>query len=153
MDRKMKYYEVDVRPSRDDMLMEMAVVVSKRSTCNRLAVGAVVSRGGRVLSTGYNGPASGLPHCQHDKDEPCEMAIHAEVNALAWAARFGVATLYADLHITHMPCLKCAQFIINAGISRVVYAIPYRLRSGVELLDKAHVDFEQYHGGASRVGG
>lgn len=141
-----------MRPSRDDMLMEMAIVVSKRSTCNRLSVGAVVSRGGRVLSTGYNGPASGLPHCEHieksgEGGPTCEMAIHAEANALAWAARFGVATLYADLHVTHMPCLKCAQFIINAGISRVVYAIPYRLTSGVELLAEAHVKFEQYYGG------
>lgn len=143
-----------MRPSRDDMLMEMAIVVSKRSTCNRLAVGAVVSRDGRVLSTGYNGPASGLPHCNHQERSgeggvTCEMAIHAESNAIAWAARHGVATIDSDLHVTHMPCLKCAQLIINAGITRVVYAIPYRLTSGVELLAVANVRFEQYHGGVA----
>lgn len=141
-----------MRPSRDDMLMEMALVVSKRSTCNRLSVGAVISRGGRVLSTGYNGPASGLPHCTHTEKSgeggpTCEQAIHAEANAIAWAARHGVSTYLSDLYITHMPCLKCAQLIINAGIVHVVYAMPYRITDGVELLADANVHFERYSGG------
>lgn len=57
--------ESESRPSRDKVLMETAWVFSHRSTCTRLGVGAVTSRDGRVLSTGYNGAPAGMKHCVH----------------------------------------------------------------------------------------
>src|SRR5690606_31450058 len=56
------------RISRDDMLMEIAQVVAQRGTCTRLQVGAVISRDGRIITTGYNGAPSGLPHCDHSSE-------------------------------------------------------------------------------------
>lgn len=138
---------VDRRPSRLDMLMEMASVVAKRSTCNRLHVGAVLAKDGRILSMGYNGPVSGAPHCKHIVDskprnttlsdhvsQGCQDSVHAEANALIFAAREGISVKGAQLYVTHQPCLNCAQLIINSGITTITYDQPYRLDDGLNLL-------------------
>ena len=134
------------RISRDDVMMDVAFIISGRGTCQRLQVGALISRDGRVLSMGYNGAPAGLAHCNHALDETdgCPRAIHAEANAIVWAARKGIPTEGAELFVTHMPCLNCARLIINAGISRVVYHLPYRLTEGVSLLREAGVKVEAY---------
>lgn len=130
-----------MRPTRHDTAMEWALTTAKRSTCNRLSVGAVIAQDGRPLTAGYNGPPKGRPHCKHKptNNDPCIYAIHAERNAIIWAARKGVAIEGASLYVTHMPCLTCASDIIQAGISSVWYASPYRDRSGVDLLIDAGV--------------
>jgi len=118
-------------------MMEMAWALANRSTCDRLQVGALIARDFRVISTGYNGNVAGSPHCSHASDggnSACTTAVHAEANALVFAARHGVAVHKADLFTTHMPCLNCAKLIINAGIWRVYYENSYRLTEGVELL-------------------
>lgn len=149
--------------SRDHTLMEMAALWSNHSTCSRLEVGAVISRDGRSLSSGYNGAPRGLPHCDHsycicdpilisslsekeyqgDPECPqhgaCRTAVHAELNAIAFAAKNGVATDGAEIHTTHQPCLNCSMAIINAGIIRVVYLHPYRDPAGTDLLAAAGV--------------
>lgn len=122
------------RPTRAEMLMEVASVVAKRSTCNRLAVGAVIALDARVISMGYNGPPSGISHCDHHNGSPCDAAVHAEANAIVFAARHGLSTQYTSLYVTHMPCPRCAQLIINSGITSVQWAIPYRDDSGVDLM-------------------
>ena len=128
------------RPSRDETLMITARVWSHRGTCSRLQVGCVISKGGRILVQGYNGVPAGLPHCVHTDNEPCTRAEHAERNAIAWAARNGVALKGAEMHITHMPCLACAMGVINAGIHKVTYEEPYRLLDGVDLLVEAGIE-------------
>ena len=128
------------RLTRDEMLMNMALLASERSTCSRLHVGAIAASSGRVLSTGYNGAPTGLPHCDHTQDDgPCQAATHAEANVIAFAARHGVSLRGADMYVTHAPCVSCAHLIINAGISIVFYANPFRDRAGIELLHRAHV--------------
>lgn len=162
------------RVTRDEMLMEVAQAVAKRGTCSRLQVGAVISREGRIISTGYNGAPAGLDHCYHTQEQPyaylldgpmdepidarpgrmflvpesvrtitpigCQVAEHAERNAIAFAARYGLALDRGELHCTHAPCLQCSRSIINAGITRVSYLVPYRLTEGVELLAHAGLD-------------
>lgn len=148
------------RPSRLDMLMEIAYVVSKRSTCNRLHVGAVLAKDGRILSIGYNGPVSGAPHCDHQMpetrlltvmsehiDQGCQKAVHAEANAIAFAAKEGICIGASTLFVTHQPCLKCAQLIINAGIVMVTYDQPYRLIDGLVLLQDNKVRCLPLHRG------
>ena len=121
-------------------MMQMAEIVAQRSTCDRLNVGAIIIKDGRVISTGYNGNVSGMPHCQHRMLDvpgiPCTTAVHAEANAIVWAARHGVATEGTMLFTTHQPCLDCAKLIINAGIIRVFFKNEYRLREGLEMLLK-----------------
>lgn len=145
-----------MKPSRDETLMGVAQLWAAHSTCSRLAVGAVLSREGRSFSTGYNGSAAGLSHCDHRPcvcgDQPtwhsvdhcpkhgaCRTAVHAELNALMFAARFGLATEGAELHTTHQPCLNCAMAIVNSGVVRVVYDNPYRDNGGLTLLMDAGV--------------
>jgi dCMP deaminase len=69
----------------------------------------------------------------------CQIAVHAEANAIAFAAKHGVATNGADLFTTLAPCLVCAQLIINAGIVHVTYASSYRYEDGLTLLMSAGI--------------
>lgn len=138
------------RVDRDDLLMQMAQLMSLRGTCSRLQVGAIISRNGRIIVTGYNGAPASIPHCDHsfeidgrpvDMPGPigCQVAEHAERNAIAFAAKYGLKLHKAEMHCTHAPCLDCARSIINAGIRKVTYLIPYRLTAGVELLAQAKI--------------
>lgn len=126
--------------------MQIAHIVANRGTCGRAQVGAVIARDGRVLTTGYNGPPSRLPHCTDPggcgilPSDGCSRAVHAEANAIAYAARHGIATEGCTLYSTHLPCLKCAELIINAGIVAVYYRTDYRIRDGATLLYQAGVD-------------
>lgn len=128
------------RISRDQMLMEMAITASKRSTCMRKHVGAIIAVDGRPVSVGYAGAPAGLPHClDHGclsgPDGGCIRTQHAEANAIAFAARKGIATERATLYTTVSPCLACAKLIINAGIKDIWYLERYRKTEGIELLD------------------
>lgn len=155
------------------MLVATAFLWASRSTCSRLHVGAVLHRDGRILVQGYNGAASGLLHCDHECDcgestwipghphdaecksvQPCSRAVHAEANAIAFAARWGISTEGSELVVTHQPCLSCAMLIINAGIKSVIFAEPYRLQDGVEMLKEAGVTVLQtlYRDGGSLIG-
>lgn len=136
------------RISRDQMLMEMAITASKRSTCNRKHVGAIVAIDGRPVSVGYAGAPSGLPHCLErgclpGPDEGCIRTQHAEANAIAWSARKGISTENATLYTTVSPCLACAKLIINAGINWVWYLEPYRKTEGLDLLLKTGIFVDQ----------
>lgn len=61
--------------SRHEMLMQMAEVVAQRGTCDRLQVGCVVNRDGRIIATGYNGAPAGLPHCDHAHEPPIRWVL------------------------------------------------------------------------------
>ncbi len=118
------------RISRDELLMGMAQTVAMRGTCERLRVGAIVSRDGRSISEGYVGSPPGMPHCIDEgcvmENDHCIGTTHAEINALLFAARNGIATNGAEIFITHSPCYSCAKAIVTAGITRVVWFNEYR---------------------------
>jgi dCMP deaminase len=120
--------------------MGVAELYAKRSTCDRLHVGAVLAMDARIISTGYNGAPAGIPHCDPGPHEgPSRTAIHAEQNAVAFAARNGSVLNGSQLVITHMPCLNCSLMLINTGIACVVYLHPFRDQSGIELLNEAGI--------------
>ena len=125
------------RPSWDEYFMSIAYQVATRSTCIRRKVGALLVRDRRILTTGYNGPPSGLPHCidvgclreklgvpAGQRHELCR-GLHAEQNALIQAAIYGVSVKGATLYCTHYPCSLCAKMLINAGVVKVVVAEEY----------------------------
>ena len=106
--------------------VSIAEIVSKRSTCLKKAVGCViVADSGAVISTGYNGAPSKQPHCLDAgcilENDKCVRAVHAEENAIAQAAKHGIATDKASIYITHAPCFRCAKLLVNAGIKFVFY--------------------------------
>jgi dCMP deaminase len=143
-----------LRPSWDRYFMEIALLVSSRTTCLRRQVGAVIVKDKRLLSTGYNGAPMGLKHCAEigclreklgvksgEKHELCR-AIHAEQNAIIQAATFGVPLLGASIYITHFPCVLCSKMIINAGIKRIVYSQGYPDRMSRDILKEAKLRTE-----------
>lgn len=130
--------------------MEVAKVIAQAGTCSRLQVGAVITRDRRIVSTGYNGAPSGVTHCQHTVSDICEVAVHAEANAIAFAAKHGIATDRSILWTTDSPCLKCAQLIINAGIRQVVYGRKYRDESGINLLVQVGIGVAGHYESAMR---
>jgi dCMP deaminase len=117
------------RPSWDEYFMQITLQVARRSTCPRAAVGAVIVREKRILTTGYNGSPQGLPHCTEVGclmvNGHCVRTLHAEQNAIIQGALHGVDVSGSTLYVTHQPCLNCAKMIINAGVRRVVYAGHY----------------------------
>ena len=119
-----------MRISRDDMLMQIAIITSHRSTCNRLQVGAVVAQDGRIVSMGYAGAPAGQPHCS---PETCNTSVPC------------TRTVHADLYCTHCPCLDCAKLIINTGIKRVLYDKAYRKTEGLELLQSVGIIVERWN--------
>lgn len=133
------------RASWDDYFLQMAKQAATRATCDRKLVGAVIVRDKSVLATGYNGSIRGLPHC----DEVghlmigghCARTVHAEVNAVAQAARNGTRVEGATIYVTAFPCLGCMKMIANAGIAKVVYDEIYRLdRTAVEMATAAGIE-------------
>jgi dCMP deaminase len=144
------------RPSWDQYFMTITRQVAERSTCNRAKVGAVIVRDKNILATGYNGSPAGLPHC-HDVgclvyrsttpsgevEENCFRTIHAEINAIAQAAKNGAGIQGADIYITHTPCIHCFKVLINTGIRRIFYEKPYKLQTIEELLKYADVQLQQ----------
>lgn len=130
------------RITRDEMVMAMAVIAGMRSTCQRKQVGAVIARDGRVLSIGYAGAPSGFEHCSAavcDLSKPCDRTVHAEANAVAFAAKEGIPINGSTIYITCSPCINCAKLIINSGIKRVRYLEEYRDTTPLELLVNAHI--------------
>ncbi|MEN9207698.1 MAG: dCMP deaminase family protein [Gloeomargarita sp. GMQP_bins_120] len=125
------------RPSWDEYFLMLAKLAATRSTCLALPVGAVIVKQRQVLATGYNGPPSGSPHCTaqgfcYPGLPRCDLsrslpsrAIHAEANAIAQAARYGISTEGATIYVTLAPCLACLKLIISAGIREVVYETPF----------------------------
>lgn len=141
-----------MRPNRDQVLMEVAKAYAQRSTCLRRQVGAVIGVDGRVLSSGYVGAPPGLPHCTPEvcsPEVPCTRTIHAEANAIAWAARTGTGTEGAVLYTTVSPCHDCAKLIIASGIRKVVFLSEYRDTEPLDFLEKAWVVVVKLYGPVS----
>lgn len=134
-----------MRISRDEYLMREAWNASRRSTCLRLNVGAVLVREGRVIVAGYNGTPSGFMHCSYatcGPDKPCLNTVHAEANCIYFAARHGIATRGTVMYSTDSPCKTCAEALIQAGVIEFVFYRDYRA-GALHLLDHAGIPTRQ----------
>ena len=114
----------------DEYFMNIAKVVSSRSTCDRKFVGAVIIRDKTILSTGYNGSIRKLDHCSQIghmiENDHCVATIHAEANAIIQAAKNGVCIDGAALYTTASPCWACFKLIANSGIKRICFGEFYK---------------------------
>ncbi|MDD5136103.1 MAG: cytidine/deoxycytidylate deaminase family protein [Candidatus Omnitrophica bacterium] len=139
------------RPSWDEYFLGIADLVSRRSTCLRRSVGAVLVKDKRILATGYNGAPSGIRHCADtgcirekrkipsgERHELCR-GLHGEQNAFLQAALHGTSLKGASLYSTTQPCIICAKMIINAGIREVVIKGDYPDKMSKDLLREARV--------------
>lgn len=125
----------ETRPTKGDMMMGLALMAARRSTCRRKQAGCALTDA-RHLQTavGYNGPARGLPNgCLRPNDDGACGCVHAEANACV-KARFEAT----DAYVTRAPCESCAQLLLNVGAVRVTYLHESTAGvAGLELLARA----------------
>lgn len=159
--------EKNMRPTRGEVFMRAAHLFAERSTCPRAHVGAVLVANKRIIAHGYNGAPPGMPHCEEAGCEPayqpdvgsgitleevvgtygCQRTVHAEANAIAYAARAGVETEDSYMFCTHSPCRKCLELASSAGIVEIIYDKTYRatpfdlaVEMGIILVGKEGMD-------------
>jgi len=145
-----------MRPSWDDYFMQIAQVVSSRSTCLRRQVGAILVKDKHIIATGYNGVPSGLLHCAEtgcmrdrlqipsgERHELC-LGLHAEQNAIIQSAIHGSSIADATLYSTTQPCVLCSKMLINARIKLIVFAGPYPDTLSLSLLRDAGVELRPW---------
>ena len=125
------------RPDWDAYYLGIARAVAARASCSRRQVGAVIVVDNAIIATGYNGTPIGVRNCDEGGCPRCASAaptgsgydacicVHAEQNAIVFAARHGNRTQGGTLYTTLRPCFGCAKEAIQAGIRRVVYAEPF----------------------------
>lgn len=137
------------RKSRDERFMDLCRTAVTWGTCPRARVGAVVARGGQIISLGYNGSPPGQPHCDEVGclivNDHCKRARHAEPNALDLAGL--ERTRGATLYVSHFPCYDCVNDIIFHGIARVVYQTAYRIDERALKLLYGAVELDQFKDG------
>ncbi len=142
------------RPDIDQYFLKIALVVGERSTCRRHHMGAVAVRDKHILTTGFNGAASGLKDCLElgclrdemgissgQRHEICR-GIHAEQNVIIQAALHGVSLEGSTIYCTHTPCILCAKMLVNAKIKRFVSFNKYSDDAFIELFDEAGITFD-----------
>ena len=135
------------RPSKDQYYLDIAKAVSKRGTCIKIEMGAVIIRDDQIISTGYCGAPRGTKSSQEHgfclrrelgipsghRYEICR-SVHAEQNAIVNAARAGSSLLGGDMYIygkrhgmeealDAFPCFICKKMLINCGLKRVICSL------------------------------
>ena len=146
-------------PSFDEIYMELAQNLSRKSHCVKMKVGSVLTKDTRIVSLGYNGPPAGTHNCDQEWPETgcprdtkgsCSLALHAEQNAILYASKLGVPIEGSTLYVTLSPCLPCARVIFTMGIKKVIYLNSYAeykgigTDEGVDFLKKFGVEVLQY---------
>jgi dCMP deaminase len=129
-----KQEQKEKRLSWPETWCDVAKTIAERSYDPRLKVGAIIvsEDNTQLLSLGYNGNYRGGPNKPESLEPGKSGMIHAEVNALIKCDYNFPKRKH--MYVTHSPCRDCAKLIINADIARVVYDIPYRDASGLDLL-------------------
>jgi len=151
MERMRKSKKVK-RPSWDKYFIDIARLISTRSTCLRRKVGAIIVKNRRILATGYNGTPSNISHCDEvgclrdklnipsgERHELCR-GLHAEQNVLLQAALYGISVKDSVLYCTNQPCSICAKMLINAGIKEIVVADGYPDKMAKDFLKEAGIN-------------
>jgi dCMP deaminase len=139
--------------------MDLADNLAQRSHCVKIKVGAVLAKDTRIISLGYNGPPAGTHNCDEewpeqgcarDRKGSCYLALHAEANAILYAAKNKASLDGSVLYVTLSPCLACARIILTTGIKKVLYKNSYAeykgldIDEGVEFLRKFGVEVEHF---------
>ena len=140
----------------DEYFMGVAYLSSMRSKDPNTQVGAcIVSPKNKILSMGYNGLPIGcsddeFPWNRVEKDPVLNKyfyTTHSELNAILNYR--GVSLEGSKMYVTLFPCNECAKAIIQAGITKIVYADDKyddtpAVYASKKMLDAAGVVYEKY---------
>lgn len=118
---------------KDTTFLQVANVIAQESKCVSKKVGCLIVKDDRIVSIGYNGTPAGYLNCNevHDQRGDVHSAwsqkyeIHAEMNALLYAAKNGISVDGSTLYSTLQPCWQCSKNLIQAGVNRVVFSTKY----------------------------
>ena len=144
-----------MRKDWDGYFMDFAVLAAARSGCLSRQVGCAIVKDNRVIATGYNAAPVGVTECTSrgyclrqncpsgTNLEKC-FAVHAEQNALAQCAKYGISCEGATLYVTTQPCTRCLKMIINAGIKEVVFLEAYSDELSLYLAKESGIDIRQF---------
>ena len=142
-----------MRPSFDEVYMQVVDIIGQRSTCLRKRVGAVVTYDHRILSHGYNGVPSNHAHCcdtgeclkDKNGNEEYKICVHAEQNAICQCAKRGLAMAGATIYVNADVCITCAKLMVSSGIARCVVKRDHKSTSdGIELLKNCGVEVTEW---------
>jgi dCMP deaminase len=147
-----KNLKIPTRPSWDEYFLEVARLVSKRSTCLRRHVGAVAVHDKRILATGYNGAPSGLAHCidmgcireklkvpSGQRQELCR-GLHSEQNVIIQAVIHKIDLKNSIFYVTNQPCVTCTKMLIGVGIKEIVALEGYPDELARKMLKEARIE-------------
>lgn len=124
--------------------MKSAFNYAECSTAKRLQVGCVIVKDNRIISIGYNGMPSGWTNdCETEDFKTKSEVLHAEANAITKLARSNESGEGAVAFITHQPCMDCSKLLYQSGIREVYYVHEYRLKDGVDFLEKCNIKLER----------
>ena len=138
--------QLNSRPSWDEYFMAGCHLISKRSSCDRLHVGCIITSNNRIITTGYNGFIANTPHVGCVRDGHEKLTIHAEVNAIADAAKRGVSLDNSIVYITHYPCIDCCKAVVASGIRNIIYYDDYKNDELVSVLcQRSGVSINKFH--------
>jgi len=151
---------------KDKVFINIATEISTLSKCVSYKVGCIIVKDDRIISMGYNGSPAGYKNCdeqfpnygkdvtplidQRDKHHKWSnmFEIHAEENAMIYAAKNGTSIDGAKMYCTLHPCNNCLKNICQSGIVEVIYKDIYdRFTSQKEiekLLKTCNLKFRQY---------
>lgn len=142
------------RESWDRYFLDVAKLISTRSTCLRRHVGSVITIDHIIVASGYNGAPAKYPHCIECNREKLNIpsgeqldkcvACHAEENAIIQAAKFGISINNATLYCTNQPCIFCAKMIINSGITKVIFEKEYNDTFPIDMMRQCGVHVIKY---------
>ena len=128
----------------DKAYLRLANSWASLSHCNRKKVGAIIVKGGMIISDGYNGTPSGFDNsCENNIGETHWYVLHAEANAILKVAKSTNNCKGATLYLTLSPCRDCSKLILQAGIERVVFQKSYKDISGVDFLNSSGIQIDQ----------
>jgi len=119
---------------------KITILIAAHSKCKKKMVGAVIHKEGRIIATGWNGTPSGMDNACEEHGVTKAIVVHAEANAILFAAKHGTALAGTTLVCTLSPCVECAKMIIQSGITKVEYLEEYRDTLGLDILRSAGVD-------------
>ena len=149
------------KPSFDTIYIQLASQLAERSHCVKMKVGAVLTKDTRIISLGYNGPPAGTNNCDEEWPETgcprdskggCSLALHAEQNAILYAAKNNVDMVGSTIYVTLSPCLACAKVLFSLGIKKVIYRDSYAAYKkipndeGLDFLTKFGVAVQRFEG-------
>ena len=142
-----------------DIFMNLAFMLSFKSTCHRGKAGCVIVKDKRIISVGYNGVPPKAEECiqkekcreQGDKikfsmnaweqlreveiqSDGCFDSLHAETNAFGFCAQNGINTTGSMVYLTMSPCKSCAQLMVACGVKRIYFCEFSRTMDGIAYL-------------------